>query len=61
MEVNDLCALTTVIRKNWCIGTRATAARGAEEKISSGPNTDSDTIKVSQNNWNQYAQCDDIR
>ena len=41
MEVNDLCAPTTVIRKNWCIGTRAIAARGAEEKIFSAPTTDS--------------------
>jgi hypothetical protein len=40
MEVNDLCAPSTVICKNWCIGTRAIAARGAEEKISSAPNTD---------------------
>jgi len=40
MEANDLCAPTTVIRNNWCIGTRATAARGAEDKISSDPNTD---------------------
>jgi hypothetical protein len=41
MEVNDYCAPTTVIRKNWCTGTRATAARGAEEKIFSAPNIDS--------------------
>jgi len=40
MEANDLCAPTAVIRNNLCIGTRATAPRGADEKISSEPKTD---------------------
>jgi hypothetical protein len=66
MEVHDFHVPTTVIYKNWSIGTRSIAAKGAEEKIMSAPNTDcagnndTNTIKLSYNNKNQSAQGDSI-